>query len=124
MSDVASFDEREIRDAERRLELALASSDRAAWVLEYTEDAVFDGGDHAVEGRAALLAMANEMPPLSSVSIRPLRTRGSGDLATVWCEATWTSGPPGMESVVTVRGIILWERGADGRWRVALEHIS
>ena len=42
------------------------------WVDHYTDDAVFDGGgEHAVEGREALLAMAGAMRPLSSVSIRP-----------------------------------------------------
>ncbi len=119
----ASFDENEIREAERRLEIALASPDRTAWVYEYTEDAVFDGGQ-PVEGRSALLQMAQSMAPLSSVSIRPLRTEGSTNLATVWCEATWVSGPPDTGSVVEVRGMILWRKRSDGRWRVALEHIG
>jgi len=73
-----TFDEAEIRAAERALEAALEAPDPTAWVFEYTEDAVFDGGgDHAVQGREALLAMATAMKPLSSVSIRPLRTRGA-----------------------------------------------
>jgi ketosteroid isomerase-like protein len=68
--------------------------------------------------------MANAMQPMSSVSMRPLRTQGSGDLATVWFEGSWVSGPPDTGSVVNVRGMILWQRGADARWRVALEHIA
>lgn len=120
-----SFDEAEIRAAERVLEAALASPDRTEWVYSYAEDAVFDaGGDHAVEGRAALLEMAAAMAPLSSVSIRPLRTEGHGHLATVWCEAEWISGPPEDGHRVEVRGTILWRKEADGTWRVAIEHIG
>lgn len=120
----AVFDETEIRAAERSLERALAASDRTAWVYEYTEDAVFDGGGHVVQGRTALLEMAEGMSPLSSVSIRPLRTAGRGDLAAVWCEASWVSGPPEARSTVNVRGMILWRKESDGRWRVAIEHIG
>jgi len=121
-----TFDEAEIRAAERNLEAALMASDPTAWVLEYTEDALFDGGgDHAVQGRRALLEMATAMKPLSSVSIRPLRTEGCGDLATVWFEASWVSGPPTATAKrVDVRGMILWRREADERWRVAIEHIA
>jgi len=120
------FDESEIRAAERRLEAALEASDPTAWVSEYTEDAVFDGGgDHPVRGREELLAMAMAMKPLSSVSIRPLRTEGHGDLAAVWIEASWVSGrPPDQGAGVDVRGMILWRKEPDGRWKVALEHLG
>jgi len=119
-----AFDESEIRAAERALESALASTDRTAWVFEYTEDAVFDSGAHIVQGREALLEMARNMNPLSSVSIRPLRTEGRADLAAVWCEASWVSGPPETGTRVDVRGMILWRKEPDGRWRVAIEHIG
>jgi ketosteroid isomerase-like protein len=120
------FDEGEIRAAERELESALQSADPLAWVFEYTEDAVFDGGgDHAVQGRDALLEMAAAMAPLSSVSIRPLRTEGCDGLATVWFEGSWVSGrPPATGPTVEVRGMILWRKGPDGRWRVAIEHLG
>jgi ketosteroid isomerase-like protein len=118
------FDENEIRAAERALELSLAAADRTAWVFDYTEDAVFDAGGQAVQGRAALLEMAAGMHRLSEVSIRPLRTEGSAGLATVWCEASWVSGPPQGRTRAAVRGIIVWRKESDDRWRVALEHIA
>jgi ketosteroid isomerase-like protein len=119
----STFDENEIRAAERALVGALEAADPTAWVSEYTEDAVFDGGgDHVVRGRAALLEMAAGMGRLSSVSIRPLRTEGSGPLATVWFEGSWLSGSP--PTPVEVRGVILWRKEDDGRWRVALEHLA
>ena len=124
MADM-TFDESEIRAAERELESALQAPDPLAWVDEYTADAVFDaGGDHAAVGRDALLEMAAGMRRLSSVSIRPLRTEGRGDLATVWCEASWVSGSGTDTRAVDVRGIMLWRKEPDGRWRVAMEHIG
>lgn len=125
MDPRARFDESEIRAAERRLEAALESSDRTAWVLHYTDDAVFDGGGpHAVVGRDSLLAMAASMGPLAAVSIRPLRTEGSDGLAAVWVEASWVSGPgDGDQRNVDVRGMMLWRKEGD-EWRVAMEHIG
>jgi ketosteroid isomerase-like protein len=121
----AAFDEAEIRVAERGLVAALESSEPTDWVYEYTEDAVFDaGGDHVVEGRDALLAMARAMDPLSSVVIHPLRTEGHGSLAVVWCTGSWVSGRAPQTTTVEVRAVIVWRREADGRWRVALEHMS
>ena len=124
MDPKAVFDEAEIRAAERRLEIALGADDPTAWVLEYTEDAVFDGGgDQAVVGRESLLTMARSMHPLREVSIRPLRTEGRDDLAAVWAEASWVSGPPDSEPT-NVRGVIVWRKEPDDVWRVALEHIG
>jgi len=126
MDAQAWFDESEIRAAEHRLEASLQADDRTAWVFDYTEDAVFDGGgEHAVVGRDALLAMARSMGPLGSVSIRPLRTKGEDGLAAVWVEASWVSGPAESDpTTVHVRGIIVWRKEPDGVWRVAMEHIG
>lgn len=117
------FDEAEIRAAERRMEAALMAADRLAWVAEYTDDAVFDAGE-PVRGREALLAMAAGMSRLRDVSITALRTEGCGDRASVWCEATWTSGPEDEPHHVHARGILVWRREPDGVWRVAMEHLG
>jgi ketosteroid isomerase-like protein len=120
-STLTLFDEREIRAAERVLEAALSADDPTAWVQEYTEDAVFDGGRADVlQGRPALLEEARTMTPMRAVSIRPLRTEGSPELATVWFEASWLSGSRSVEA----RGVMLWRKEADGHWRVAIEHLG
>jgi ketosteroid isomerase-like protein len=108
----ATFDEAEIRTAERALERALESSDPTAWVYAYTEDAVFVApGAPAVQGRAALLEMTMAMNRLSSVSIEPLRTEGSGNVACVYGLASWVSGrPPDGGHTTKVRLIIVWRR--------------
>lgn len=124
--DGRSFDEAEIRAAERALEQALQALDPTTWVYSYTEDAVFVApGAPAVQGRAALLQMARAMKPLSSVSIQPIRTEGSANLATVYGNASWVSGkPPDAGHVTKVRLIIVWRKEADGQWRVAQELLN
>jgi ketosteroid isomerase-like protein len=87
---------------------------------------VFDAsGEHAVNGREALLGMARDMRRLGSVSIRPLYTEGHGGLAAVWVAASWVSGPDeSAPTSVEVRGVIVWRKEPDGVWRVAMEHIG
>ncbi len=58
------------------------------------------------------------------MAIRSLRTKGCGNLVTVWCEGSWTSGSPPDEVIVHVRGILVWRKESDGRWRLAIEHLS
>jgi uncharacterized protein (TIGR02246 family) len=123
--DRGVFNEAEIRAAERALERALESSDPTTWVYWYTEDAIFVApGAPAVQGRAALLQMARAMKPLSSVSIQPIRTEGSGDLATVYGHGSWVSGRIDAGSVTKVRLMIVWGKEADGQWRVAMELLN
>lgn len=123
---MSMFDEVEIRAAEHTLVRALESPDQTAWVYLYTEDAVFVApGAPAVQGRAALLEMAQAMKPLSSISIKPIRTEGSGRLAVVYAHGSWVSGRvPGAGSVSNVRVIIVWRKEADGQWRIAQEMLN
>lgn len=120
------FDAAGIRAAERALIQALESSDPTAWVYAYTEDAVFVApGAPAVQGRAALLPMARAMKPLSSVWIQPMRTEGSGNLATDYAQASWVDGrPPDAGTISMMRWIIVWRKDADGRWRTAQELLN
>jgi uncharacterized protein (TIGR02246 family) len=122
-ADSADVDPAPIRAAEREMIAALESSDPTAWVAHYTEDALFlEAGGPPVEGRAALLKLAKAMPPLSSVQITPLRTERHGDLAVVYCTGTWVNGrPPNAGSTSRVRGVLVWRRGEDGRWRISKE---
>ena len=121
-----TFDETEIRTAERALEAALESLDPTAWVYAYTEDAMFVGpGAPAVQGREALLQMTKAMKPLSSVSIKALRTEGNGNLAYVYGEASWVNGrSPNEGSTTNLRLVIVWRKEVDGQWRVAQEILN
>jgi uncharacterized protein (TIGR02246 family) len=122
----STFNETEIRSAERLLEKALESPDPTAWVYHYTEDALFVGpGSPAVQGREALLQMARAMKPLSSVSITALRSEGSGNMAYTYGEGTWVNGrPPNAGGTTHVRLVIIWRKETDGQWRVAVELLN
>lgn len=122
-SDVKLFDPAEFQAATTRLIAALEAADPTAWVYMYTEDAVLlEPGSPPVEGRAALLAMAEAMQPLSSVVISPIRTEGEGNLAYLYGRASWVNGrPPEVGSSSSVYVVMVWRREADGQWRVAQE---
>ena len=122
-----SFDESEIRAAEQALVAALESDDPLAWVDAYASDAVFVGpGGPPVEGRAALLAMASAMRPLSSVTITPERTIGHGRIACVYGHGGWVSGRPPEEGSprIDLTMVIVWRKDDDDTWRVAMEVLS
>ena len=122
----ATFNEDEIRAAERVLVEALEAPDPTAWVYVYTEDAIFVApGAPAIQGRQALLQFAKSMNPLSSVVITPIRTEGYGKLAYVYGRAAWINGrPPGAGQPSNVRLVIVWRKEADGKWRIAQELLN
>jgi ketosteroid isomerase-like protein len=66
--------------------------------------------------------MAREMQPLSAVTIKDEQTEGHGNLAYVYCTASWTNGrPPNVGTRSSMRGVMIWRRESDGRWRIAHE---
>jgi uncharacterized protein (TIGR02246 family) len=115
-----------LRAAEQSLVESFEASDPTAWVDFYTDDAIFVAtGGEAVEGRAALLASARQMTPLSSARIVAQTTEGDGDIAATLGRASWVRGPAGSGGPTTrVRFLIVWRREADGRWRIAREMLN
>lgn len=119
-SDVAA-----IRSAEKALAEAFEASDPTAWVDYYTEDAIFVGpGMPAVEGRDALLDLAPAVV-ISSMEIVADSTIGAGDFAATQGRGNWVTGPKGSDVPrVRRRFLMVWRRGADGRWRIARELLN
>jgi ketosteroid isomerase-like protein len=116
----------ELRAAEAHLIADLEGDDRLAWVKDYTEDAVFqEGSEDPVSGRAALTGFARGLPPLSSVSIEPVRTEIQGRLAYVQVRGGYAVGR-GSEAgpVGRFRGVMIWRKGADGQWRMLHEMLA
>ena len=106
-------------DAIRAAELALAESfegpDPTAWVNCYTEDAIFVGpGVPAIEGRAALLAVAPQIA-ISSMEIVADSTIGAGDFAATTGRATWVSGKRDSGApTIRRRFLMVWRRDLMG----------
>lgn len=114
-----------IRAAERALAEAFESADPTAWVDSYTADAIFVGpGAPAIEGRAALLAVAPQIS-ISSMVIDAQSTIGAGDLAATCGRASWVSGSKGSDGpTVRRRFLMVWRRDVDGAWRIARELLN
>jgi len=115
-----------LRAAEAHLIADLQGDDRLAWVKDYTEDAVFqEGTDDPVSGRAALTAMARQLPALSSVSIEPVRTEIQGNLAYVQVRGAYAVGKGASAGPVgRFRGVMIWRKEPDGQWRMLHEMLA
>ena len=114
-----------IRAAEEALAEAFEDPDPTAWVTCYTEDAIFVGpGSPAIEGRAALLAVAPQVT-MSSLEIVADSTIGAGDFAATTGRATWVSGRKDSGApTIRRRFLMVWRRDADARWRIARELLN
>jgi ketosteroid isomerase-like protein len=107
----------EIRAAIGALAASFDAPDPAAWVDEYTEDAMFIGPrSAAIEGREALRALVPHLS-MSDVEIVAESVIGSGDLAAATGRASWNSGDGER---VRRRFLMVWRRDG-GRWRLARE---
>ena len=114
-----------IREAEKALAEAFESSELAAWVDSYTDDAIFVGpGVPAIEGRSAFFDAVPQIS-ISSMEIVADSTLGEGDFAATLGRATWASGPKGSHApIVRRRFLMVWRREPDGRWRIAREMLN
>ena len=115
-----------IRAAEARLTAHLEGDDPLAWVSDYTKDAVFQEGEDApVSGRAALTELARSLGPLSGVSIEPVRTEVSGNLAYVQVRGSYAVGKGAKASPPNrFRGVMIWRKEGDGVWRMLHEMLA
>lgn len=123
---LSSSDIADLRAAEQALVESFEASDPTAWVDFYTDDAIFVApGSAAIEGRAALLAHAGQMTPLSSARIVAQNTEGDGDMAATLGIANWVNGSKDSGGTTSrVRFLIVWRREPDGRWRIARELLN
>ena len=123
--ELSTADISAIRTPEKALAESFESSDPAAWVDFYTDDAIFVGpGVPAIEGRSALLDAAPQIS-ISSMEIAADSTVGSGNFAAALGRVTWVSGPKGSAAQqVRSRFLIVWRHEPDGRWRIARELLN
>jgi len=115
--------EQEALSADAAFSAASVAHDPRAFAAFLARDAVFVGHDGVSAGIAAV---CNDWAPLlvpggPTLSWKPVSAFGStgGDL--VVTRGAWALQPPGSGELRTGRYVTAWERGADGRLRVALD---
>jgi ketosteroid isomerase-like protein len=120
-----SFDEAEIRAAERSMVALLEDPELSKRAYAYTEDAIFCmSGAPVIQGRQEMLSRPNTQ--MFSVSLKPEATEGHGNLAYVYgrfsCFIGRTASSAGTP--VDLRFLMVWRKEADGIWRIAKEFLN
>lgn len=115
---------RESMDSYVRVVLAGDYTKLAAF---FTEDAVVNPPlEPPIEGRAAILAWHQKLPPITQFEVTLTRIEGRGDLAFVYGATALRFEPPGEPVALTQTGKFLEmrRRQADGRWLIAIDFFS
>jgi ketosteroid isomerase-like protein len=93
----------------------------------FLDDAVvYPPNQPAVQGRVAIRAWLERLPPISAFTLNHTQIEGRGDLAYALGTFTMTIAPPGAPSPVKDSGkfVTIVRRQADGRWLVAVDMFS
>jgi uncharacterized protein (TIGR02246 family) len=103
---------------------AAVAGDHATWAALFLDDAVLNPPNQpAVNGRAAIRAWLEKLPPITEFNLNPVKVEGRADLAYVLGTYTMTLAPPGAPGPVKDTGkyVEVRRRQADGRWLVAVD---
>jgi ketosteroid isomerase-like protein len=115
--------QKEAMAADEGFSAAAVAHDARAFAAFLARDAVFIGRGGVSAGVPAVLTdwaklLAPEGPTLSW---KPDRARGSSGGDLVVTQGAWALQPAGGGEVRTGRYVTVWERGADGKLKVALD---
>jgi len=115
--------QKEAMAADEGFSAAAVEHDARAFAAFLARDAVFIGRGGVSAGVPAVLTdwarlLAPEGPTLSW---KPDRARGSSGGDLVVTQGAWALQPAGSGEVRTGRYVTVWERGADGKLKVALD---
>jgi ketosteroid isomerase-like protein len=113
-----------INGAVDRYSQAFATNDWPTFVTHYAEDAVaMPPNAPAVQGRAAILEMAESWPTVTAFSPMVAEIDGCRDLAFLRGSYTFSVMPEGVPEPLEDTGkyIEIWRQQADGSWLIAAE---
>lgn len=121
---LSQMDVAKITDIGQLAMKAAVANDHAAWAALFLEGAVLNPPhEPAVNGRAAIRAWLETLPPITAFKLNPVQVEGRDDLAYVLGTYTMTMAPPGAPGPVTDSGkyVEIRRRQTDGRWLVAVD---
>jgi len=119
--------ERALRTMENRLNTAVASKDRQAFLALWADDAaIFPPGKPVVVGKENIL---REWAPILkdpdvSLTWQPdkVEASASGDLGYTYGKFRWRGkDPEGRVQVHNGKYVTIWRKGKDGRWRAVVD---
>ncbi len=109
-----------IRQAEASFVKLVNARDWKGAVAAYAEDSiVLLPNQAAAQGKAAIQAWLEALPPLSDFQLHGVEIEGRGDLA--YCRGTYSMRvAPAGAAPIEDRGkyIAIWRKQADGSWKV------
>ncbi|HET6438695.1 MAG TPA: nuclear transport factor 2 family protein [Anaeromyxobacter sp.] len=119
-------DQRTLRDADLALSAAVEAHDRGAFGALVDAEAWFGGGGEALQGRAAVVEgwsdLLQEDGPRLSWTPELSEISRSGDLGyTIGRYRLQRRTTDGREAAQEGRYLTVWRRGADGRFRAAID---
>jgi uncharacterized protein (TIGR02246 family) len=103
---------------------ATLAGDWAAYAALYTEDAVaILPNGVVVEGRAAIQALLEPLPPISQYDVTIVQIDGRGDLAFVRAAYSETYVVEGTPEPIHGAGkyVQTWRKQPDGKWLISLD---
>jgi uncharacterized protein (TIGR02246 family) len=124
------LDAADVRKIDEMLEVASRAAvarDFATWANLFLEDAVINPPNQpAVQGRAAIRAWLETLPPILEFRLEHTKVEGRADLAYTVGTYRMTMAPPGAPGPVTEAGkfVEVLRRQADGRWLCAVDMFS
>jgi uncharacterized protein (TIGR02246 family) len=124
---LSQADGRKIEEAEQAAVKAALAKDFDAWsALFMTDGAVYPPNEPPVQGREAIRAWMEKLPPITEFTLKSAKVDGRGDLAYVMGAYTMTFAPPGAPGPVKDSGkyVTVLRRQADGRWLAVVDMFS
>lgn len=120
----------DVRKIDAIVEVAMKAAvarDFETWSNVFLEDAVLNPPNQpAVQGRAAIRAWLEKLPPVQEFRLKHTKVEGRGDLAYALGTYSMTMAPPDAPGAVTDAGkfVEVLRKQPDGRWLCAVDMFS
>ncbi len=123
-ADAKLYDQ--IRDLERQFERLFIDNKRAEALEWYTDDASLMTGGYVFQGKPELKTMFEQDPghhQMQDVKLKFAHIEGNEQMIYVvkWCGWKMTNPVSGMDYTIPGKSLHVWQRQADGSWKILLD---